>query len=129
MPCSPVSGCDLTCCTTATRNIVIELDGSVRNGYMVKMLNMIPEQRTIILTIEGMPAAVMRVAGHDPENGRSFAITVEPDRVTSLKVFVTLPKDSFTEAERGFTLIAEDLSGHERDVYEASFNLPGGSAR
>ncbi|PTM94208.1 cytochrome c oxidase accessory protein FixG [Mycoplana dimorpha] len=108
---------------------VIESDGSVRNGYMVKVLNMIPQQRTILLTIEGMPSAVMRVSGHDPEQGRSFAVSVEPDRVTSLKVFVTLPKGRLAEAEHGFTLVAEDLSGEERDVYEASFNLPGGSTR
>lgn len=108
---------------------VVESDGSVRNGYMVKLLNMIPEQRTISLTIEGMPAATMRVAGQATGDGRRVTIGVEPDKVTPLKVFVTLPKGRFAEAEEGFSLIAEDPSSHERDVYQANFNLPGAAGR
>ncbi|RVO27189.1 cytochrome c oxidase accessory protein CcoG [Sinorhizobium meliloti] len=108
---------------------VVESDGSVRNGYMVKLLNMIPEQRTISLTIEGMPTATMRVAGQATGHGRSITIGVEPDKVTPLKVFVTLPKGGFAEAEGGFSLIAEDPSSHERDVYQAHFNLPGAARR
>ncbi|MQV97847.1 cytochrome c oxidase accessory protein CcoG [Sinorhizobium medicae] len=108
---------------------VVESDGSVRNGYMVKLLNMIPEQRTISLMIEGMPTATMRMAGQATDDGRSITIGVEPDKVTSLKVFVTLPKGRFAEAEEGFSLIAEDPSSHERDVYQANFNLPGAARR
>ena len=103
---------------------VVESDGSVRNGYMVKLLNMIPEQRTITLTIAGMPSAHMRVAGHAPGDGRSFAIRVEPDKVTPVKIFVTLPRDNLAEADAGFTLIADDPSSHEQDRYQANFNRP-----
>ncbi|MBP1882243.1 cytochrome c oxidase accessory protein CcoG [Sinorhizobium mexicanum] len=104
---------------------VLESDGSVRNGYMVKLLNMIPEQRTITLTLEGMPAASMRIAGQAPGDGRRFAVGVDPDKVTALKVFVTLPKEKLAEADKGFILTAEDPSSHERDVYQANFNRPG----
>ncbi|MGH6805971.1 MAG: cytochrome c oxidase accessory protein CcoG, partial [Ensifer adhaerens] len=104
---------------------VLESDGSVRNGYMVKLLNMIPEQRTVMLTIDGMPSAMMRIAGQAPGDGRSFAVGVDPDKVTALKVFVTLPKEKLGEAEDGFSLIAEDPSSHERDVYKANFIGPG----
>ncbi len=103
---------------------VVESDGSVRNGYMVKLLNMIPEQRTITLTIEGMPSARMRIAGHAPGDGRSFAISVDPDKVTTIKVFVTLPKETLAEADAGFTLIADDPSSREQDLYQANFNRP-----
>ncbi|MBB4188180.1 cytochrome c oxidase accessory protein CcoG [Sinorhizobium terangae] len=104
---------------------VVESDGSVRNGYMVKLLNMIPEQRTITLTLDGMPSATMRIAGQAPGDGRRFAVGVDPDKVTALKVFVTLPLEKLPEAEEGFMLTAEDPSSHERDVYEANFNRPG----
>ncbi len=104
---------------------VVESDGSVRNGYMVKLLNMIPEQRTITLAIDGMPSATMRIAGQAPGDGRTFALGVDPDKVTAVKVFVTLPKDKLTEAADGFSLIVEDPSSHERDVYKANFNSPG----
>jgi cytochrome c oxidase accessory protein FixG len=104
---------------------VVESDGSVRNGYMVKLLNMIPEQRRITLTIDGMPSATMRIAGQAPGDGRRFTVGVDPDKVTSLKVFVTLPEDKLDEAEAGFSLVAEDPSSRERDLYQANFNWPG----
>ncbi|MCA1493809.1 cytochrome c oxidase accessory protein CcoG [Sinorhizobium alkalisoli] len=104
---------------------VVESDGSVRNGYMVKLLNMIPEQRNITLSIDGMPSARMRIADQATGDGRSFTIAVDPDKVTPLKVFVTLPKDSLAEAEDGFSLVVEDPSSHERDIYQANFNQPG----
>ncbi|OHV77181.1 cytochrome c oxidase accessory protein CcoG [Rhizobium sp. LCM 4573] len=103
---------------------VLESDGSVRNGYIVKLLNMIPEPRTITLTIEGMPAARMRIAGQAPGDGRSFEISADPDKVTALKVFVTLPKENLGEADAGFVLIADDPSSHEQDRYRANFSRP-----
>ena len=36
-------------------------DGSIRNGYTVKLLNMIPEPRPITLSIEGLPGATMEI--------------------------------------------------------------------
>jgi polyferredoxin len=104
---------------------VLESDGSVRNGYGVKLLNMIPEPRVITLSIEGMPGATMKVTGHDSADARSFDIPAEPDKVTALRVFVTLPRDRLAEAADGFRLIAEDRQGHEQDVYSAHFNVPG----
>lgn len=104
---------------------VVESDGSVRNGYMLKLLNMIPEQRRITLTLDGMPSARMRIAGHAAGEGRSFSVAVDADKITPLKVFVTLPKERLAEAEAGFFFKAEDLSSHERDIYRANFNQPG----
>lgn len=106
---------------------VIESDGSVRNGYEVKLLNMIPEQRVITLSIEGLPHATMRISGQGERDGRSFDLPVSPDKVTAMKVFVTLPKDFRTEADQGFRLVAEDRPGNERSSYDANFNIPGGA--
>jgi polyferredoxin len=104
---------------------VVESDGSIRNGYAVKLLNMIPEPRVITVSIEGMPGASMKIAGHAGAAGRSVDVPVDPDKVTALRVFVTLPRDHLAEAAEGFRIIAEDQQGHERDVYSANFNTPG----
>ncbi len=106
---------------------VVESDGSIRNGYEVKLLNMIPEPRVITLSIEGLPHATMRISGQEGGDGRSFDIPVQPDKVTAVKVFVTLPKDFRAEAEQGFSLVAEDRPGGERGSYDARFNVPGGA--
>ncbi|MCF3640097.1 cytochrome c oxidase accessory protein CcoG [Rhizobium sp. TRM95111] len=105
---------------------VLESDGSVRNGYEVKLLNMIPEPRVITLSIEGLDGATLRTAGQESTDGRTLEIAAEPDRVTGIKLFVTLPKDRLAAAAGGFSLIAEDRQGQERDVYFANFNTPGG---
>ena len=105
---------------------VLESDGSVRNGYEIRLLNMIPEPRVITLSIEGMPGATLKALGHERADGRTLAINAEPDKVTGLKLFVTLPKERLGDAGQGFRLVAEDRQGHERDVYDANFNVPGG---
>jgi len=104
---------------------VLESDGSIRNGYTVRLLNMIPEPRTILLSMEGLPEATMKIIGVTEVPGRLFAIQVEPDRTLALKVFVTLPKSAVSAEVTDFHFVAEDRSSHEADSYAAVFNTPG----
>ena len=99
-------------------------DGSIRNGYTVKLLNMIPEPRVIFLSLEGLPGAAMSINGIDQPDGVSFAIPVEPDKLRSLKVFVSVPKEHATAGKSRFRLIAEDKQSFERDAYDAIFESP-----
>jgi cytochrome c oxidase accessory protein FixG len=102
-------------------------DGSIRNGYTIKLLNMIPEPRTIALSIIGLEGATMSITGIDAPDGRAFSIPVEPDRVRSLKVFVLLPPEEARELAGqpvSFRFRAEDLAGTETDEYVATFNTP-----
>ncbi|WP_031247992.1 FixG Ig-like domain-containing protein, partial [Mesorhizobium sp. LNHC229A00] len=99
-------------------------DGSIRNGYTVKLLNMIPEPRTIIVTMQGLQGAEMSVVGDDVQAGRSFAIPVEPDRLKMLKVFVRQPADQIHGTAQTFTFRVEDKASFEADEYTATFNAP-----
>jgi cytochrome c oxidase accessory protein FixG len=103
---------------------VLESDGSIRNGYTIRLLNMIPEPRTILLSLDGLPDATMKINGHASEDDRQFAVSVDPDKATTLKVFVTLPADALPDGSEGFGFIAEDRSSHERDRYDATFKSP-----
>lgn len=104
---------------------VLESDGSIRNGYTIRLLNMIPEPRTIMLSLEGLEGGTMKIATLSETPDRLFAIPVEPDKATTLKVFVTLPKDSISSDATQFNFVAEDGPSHERDTYDATFNAPG----
>jgi cytochrome c oxidase accessory protein FixG len=104
---------------------VLESDGSIRNGYTIRLLNMIPERRTVLLSMMGLTGAEMKIPALTDASDRVFAIPVEPDKVTTLKVFVTLPKDALGDAREGFSFIAEDRASTEKDVYRATFNAPG----
>ncbi|MER9147136.1 cytochrome c oxidase accessory protein CcoG [Mesorhizobium opportunistum] len=99
-------------------------DGSIRNGYTVKLLNMIPEPRTIVVTIRRLPGAEMSIVGVDLPADRSFAIEVEPDRLKVLKVFVRLPADQIHGEAQTFTLRVEDKVSFESNEYTATFNAP-----
>lgn len=99
-------------------------DGSIRNGYTVKLLNMIPEPRVIFLSLEGLPGAVMSVTGIDEPDGRSFAIPVDPDRLRNLKVYIRQPPDDVVPGKVQFDLIAEDKGSGEKDTYRATFDAP-----
>ena len=99
-------------------------DGSIRNGYTVKLLNMIPEPRTIFLTLEGLPGATMSINGIDQPPGVTFAVPVDPDTVRSLRVFVQQPRDMVQPGQVEFRLIAEDKQSFEEDKYIANFDAP-----
>jgi cytochrome c oxidase accessory protein FixG len=106
-------------------------DGSIRNGYTIKLLNMIPEPRTVSLSLLGLEGATMSMAGidqPDQPDGRSFSIPLDPDRVRSLKVFVRLPAEQVADLAEGqaatFRFRAEDPAGMEADEYVATFHTP-----
>ncbi|MGB8817276.1 MAG: cytochrome c oxidase accessory protein CcoG [Rhizobiaceae bacterium] len=101
-------------------------DGSIRNGYTVKLLNMIPEERTIILSIDGrLAGATMSAVGYeDQPKGKSLAIKVAPDKALAIKVFVEVPPAGLHDDDMEFHFKASDLSSTETDSYEAVFNAP-----
>ncbi|PWE55596.1 cytochrome c oxidase accessory protein CcoG [Metarhizobium album] len=102
---------------------VMESDGSIRNGYTVRILNMVPRPRTIRLTLEGLPGATMKIPELAGADGRSFDIPADPDSAKSLKVFVTW-KDT-DQPVNEFLFIADDLQEQEHVTYTAAFNGPG----
>ncbi|MEO1745417.1 MAG: cytochrome c oxidase accessory protein CcoG [Pseudomonadota bacterium] len=100
-------------------------DGSMRNGYTVKILNMIPEPRTIRLSINGLPGGRMQVNGIEQEH-ESFLVDVpvEPDKVRALRVFIHQPPELVMPGATPFTITAEDKQSFEIDVYNATFATP-----
>jgi cytochrome c oxidase accessory protein FixG len=99
-------------------------DGSVRNGYTVKLLNKIPEPRTIIVTMQGLRGANMSVVGIDQPEDRSFAVRVEPDQLKTLKVYVRQPPEFIKDSVQPFKFLVEDKASYESDDYLASFEAP-----
>ena len=110
----------------ADRNpqFVVLLDGSIRNGYTVKLLNMIPEPRNITVTLEGLPGGEMSVVGMEHAPERSFVVEVEPDKLKTLKVFVRQPRENVAGQTQHFSFVVEDKAGSDTDRYHATFDAP-----
>ena len=105
---------------------VLESDGSIRNGYTVRVLNMIPQHRRVTLTLEGLGDASMKIAGAESQTTEQRAIELElaPDEATTLKVFVTLPAAEAVHSSTTFQFATTDAATGETAGYKAVFNAP-----
>lgn len=110
----------------ADRNpqFVVLTDGAIRNGYTVKLLNMVPEVRTISMSLQGLPGAEMSVVGMNHPPGRSFVVELEPDRLKTLRVYVRQPRGDIAGPTQHFRFVVEDKSSFESDHYDATFDAP-----
>ena len=58
--------------------------GAVRNAYTVRLINKLREDRTFILSMEGVPGGHLEVVGAD-----AGALTVGPDQTREIRVLIT----------------------------------------
>ncbi len=102
-------------------------DGSIRNGYTLKILNMEQHPRKFDLTLEGLPTAAMTMAGVDGEPRQSFSIDVDADKLRAIRVFVVNPARSLSGEPVPFTFkVVEQASSGEAETrsYAATFQSP-----
>jgi cytochrome c oxidase accessory protein FixG len=99
-------------------------DGEIRNGYTVKILNMLPEPRTFSLTLGGLEGATMFMPGSDGEPSRSLELEVEPDKLRTVKVYVKANPHGLSSEHSDFTFAVADKHGSERASYQAIFEVP-----
>ncbi|MCA2412126.1 cytochrome c oxidase accessory protein CcoG [Rhizobium leguminosarum] len=102
---------------------VLESDGSLRNGYTLRVLNMVPTPRDVNMSLVGLEGATMRIPEFGKEDARSFTVHAEPDAATTLKVFVT--RKPTGAAINEFLFVIEDTDHADRATYRAAFNAPG----
>jgi len=103
---------------------VVESDGSIRNGYMLHILNMVPKPRDVHLNLKGLPGAIMSTNNLEQPPGTEFKVHLDPDQTTEMKVFVTMDKSLIDGEHHEFHFIVDDPIGHERDDYKAEFFAP-----
>ncbi len=99
-------------------------DGSIRNGYTVKILNMIAQPRTFTLSITGLNGATMKISGSDNEPARSMEVKVGPDKLRAFKVYVTAGKGGLPAGRNDLQFAVKDTLGEETTSYDAVFKGP-----
>ena len=87
-------------------NFVILSDGSVRNGYNLKVVNKANEPRTLTLSIEGDPQISTRLLG--AADNAPMQLTVDADRTQDFVIYLTLPSDAIDGPREEFDFRVTD---------------------
>ena len=92
-------------------------DGAVRNGYTLKIANHGFEAATVEVRYDGVPGATLRSPGRPASD--PLTLRVDPNRVTSVRVFVTAPASDVAEGSRPASF--DVRSGDERQTVRTAF--------
>ena len=95
-------------------------DGSIRNGFTLKILNMMPEPRSFRVSLEDLPGGTMLLSAKD-EPSDTLVIDAEPDKLKSVKIFVKADPETLGPGVHDFSFVAQDLNGAENAHYSAKF--------
>ncbi|MEM7303610.1 MAG: cytochrome c oxidase accessory protein CcoG [Pseudomonadota bacterium] len=99
-------------------------DGSIRNGYELKILNMRGEVRQFWVEIEGLEGAVMKLAGSQNKATESLLVEVDADKLRAIKLYLTLPAKAIDATRTNFSFRVTALLGSEATTSRATFEAP-----
>jgi cytochrome c oxidase accessory protein FixG len=97
-------------------------DGSIRDGYTVKVSNKTREDRRYALGIEGQPAAKLTLLGQEKQPAPT--LQVGKDSVGTFRAFVTMPPETFLEEKTPIAVIIRDLTTGEVSRHDTVFSAP-----
>jgi cytochrome c oxidase accessory protein FixG len=103
-------------------------DGSIRNGYTVKVLNKERAARTYRLGVEGLDAARLTLAG--PAGAAAPAspavtLAAPPDGVGTHRVYLRLPRAAVRGETSAVIFRLTDTASGEVETFETIFRGPG----
>jgi cytochrome c oxidase accessory protein FixG len=96
-------------------------DGSIRNGYQIKILNMRTEPRSFRIELQGLPNAVLRLEGSDLGQGSDEIIDVKANQLRNVRAFVTLAKDKVGAKTTDFSFKVSDKGGTDIVTHTVRF--------
>ena len=99
-------------------------DGSIRNGYEVKILNMRGEVRQFWIETDGLSGAIMKLAGSQNKATQSLLVEVDADKLRAIKIYVTVPSENLTSNRIPFSFRVTSLLGSESTTASATFESP-----
>jgi cytochrome c oxidase accessory protein FixG len=94
-------------------------DGRVRNGYTLKILNKLHEERRYSLAASGLDGAVITVVGSTPDT-----LVVKPDSLRAIRFYVAVPRASLSADTAPLTLMLRDGANGAMVRYTTVFRGP-----
>jgi polyferredoxin len=99
-------------------------DGSIRNGYTVKILNKVQAERSFILTLQGLPSAGITVPGWQDSPAGAVMLPSKADEVATYQVFVQLPREALSGDLVEFQFVLTDTARGEAERHDTVFRGP-----
>ncbi|MGF1561081.1 MAG: cytochrome c oxidase accessory protein CcoG [Geminicoccaceae bacterium] len=98
-------------------------DGSIRNGYTVKILNKKNEERQFLLAMTGLEGVEMFEQGGNPQP--ALALDAAPDGVSTFRIFVTQAADDISSDSYDVAFEITAMDTNETVTHETVFRTPG----
>jgi cytochrome c oxidase accessory protein FixG len=99
-------------------------DGSVSNGYDVKISNMTPQPRTVTVSIIGLDGARLSVAERQAHSDTAFQLALDPDKVVSVRAYVQVERESLPKGQARFAFGVMSEDGAIETRADATFEVP-----
>jgi cytochrome c oxidase accessory protein FixG len=99
-------------------------DGSIRNGYTIKILNKVQAKRYFVLSLQGLPSAGITVPGWLDIPGGAVMLPSNADEVASYQVFVQMPRNAVTSDLLEFEFVLTDTASGETQQHDSVFRGP-----
>jgi len=99
-------------------------DGSLRNGYTLKIVNKSQTNSAFDLSTGGLPGAVMAIAEGDPTPMPVVRVHGSADQVETLRLLVTARPAELKDGAQPVDFILRDTATGAQTVYHSSFMGP-----
>jgi len=99
-------------------------DGSIRNGYTFKLLNMINVPQTFTLAVDGLDGAKMTVIGVAKDPVDEVTLNVGGDTVATYRIFVRAPLNALDDQFEDMEFILTNIETGEEIEYDSRFAGP-----
>ncbi len=103
-------------------------DGSLRNGYTVKIANKTQTNAAFDLTVDGVAGAVMAVAEGDPKAVPVLRVLAGSDQVETFRLLVTARPTALASGSQPVVFILRDTVTGAQTLYHSTFMGPAGYA-
>lgn len=100
-------------------------DGSIRNGYTLKILNKSRDARQFDLTVAEPAGATVQIVGLAPAQDAAPTLEAAPDNVATYQAYVRLPAAEGAAASQPLVFRLSDRASGQSVRYESIFRGPG----
>jgi cytochrome c oxidase accessory protein FixG len=96
-------------------------DGSIQNGYTIKLLNKAHERREFQLAFKGLEGARFKVGGQEAAVAAPVAFAAAPDAVTTYRIYISVPRAALADENATFWLQLTDRATGQTTRHKTVF--------